>query len=210
MTRKDMVSLIATISSLYPSFKPDNRTMTVNAWMDAAGDLDFGLAQQGLKAYARTNTSGFAPTVGQLLEEVYNILKPGELTDMEAWGKVQLALQNSSYGYAEQFNNLDEDIQAAVGSANDLRAWALCDENYVETVIMPQFLRTYRTKMVCNKKIAMYPENIKKLVAQNMPNSQLIENHKYEFEIEEKPRKGGVNPDNAMDILRGMLDAQEN
>ena len=61
----------------------------------------------------------------------------------EAWAKVLKALQKSTYYSEEQFNELPELVQKALGSPNTLRTMAT-DDFFNEEVARSNFLRAYR------------------------------------------------------------------
>ena len=41
MNRNQVIELLSTIQSLYPNFKVENKTFTVNAWFEMLKDCDY-------------------------------------------------------------------------------------------------------------------------------------------------------------------------
>ncbi len=149
MTREETKKILRIIYNCFPNFRPDNIVETTEVWELMLADYTYPQISVALKSYILSNTSGFAPTIGQLVELVHSVSKPQELNEMEAWSLVSKAIRNSGYRYAEEFLKLPEIIQRAVGTPEQLRIWAT-DEDYNETVVMSNFQRSYR--LVLNQK----------------------------------------------------------
>lgn len=147
MTRDETVGLIRSIMSLYPNWKPDNLTDTVNAWHWALSDYPAPMTKAALQIYIRTSNTGFAPSVSQLINAMHEPQKNNELTEGEAWSLVKKAIQDGNYHAEERFNELPKTVQKAVGSANMIQQWAGTDSDEVNTVIMSNFQRAYRTEL---------------------------------------------------------------
>ncbi len=144
MTAQDTKKLMAIIMAMYPTFQPKNPQETLNAWSWALGPYDFQEIQQGLQVYIRSDTSGFAPTVGQLIGKAQETLS-GELSDGEAWGMVVLALRNGTYGAEKEFSKLPPAVQKAVGSPQVITQWAQLSESML-TGVESSFKRAYKTE----------------------------------------------------------------
>lgn len=149
MTAQETKKLMAIIMAMYPTFQPKNPQETLNAWSWALGPYDFQEIQKGLQVYIRSDTSGFAPTVGQLIGKAQETLS-GELSDGEAWGMVVLALRNGIYGAEEEFSKLPPTVQKAVGSPQVITLWAQWSESML-TGAEASFKRAYRTETTRNR-----------------------------------------------------------
>lgn len=144
MTREDTVDLVRSIVSIYPNWKPDNLTETVNAWHWSLEDYPAQLVKTALQIYIKTNNTGFAPSVSQLIGCMYEPTKNKGLSEGEAWALVKKAIANGNYGSEEEYAKLPELVQRAVGGSQMIRQWAMCDTEEVNTVIMSNFQRTYK------------------------------------------------------------------
>lgn len=144
MTREQTVDLVHSITSLFPYWKPDNLTETVNAWNWALADYNAAQVKAALAVYLKTNNTGFAPSVSQIIACIHKPQDNSHLTEGEAWTLVKKAIQDGIYGAEDSFDRLPVLIQQAVGSPNMLRQWAQTDTDEVNTVIMSNFQRTYR------------------------------------------------------------------
>ena len=95
MTREDVQDLLAMVQATYPNYNPPSRTAAVNAWTMALEEYSKDEIAMAFKVYMQTNTSGFAPAPGQLIDKIHSITKPQELNEMEAWALVSRAIRNS-------------------------------------------------------------------------------------------------------------------
>lgn len=147
----------------YPNYKPNNISETVDVWNMMLSDYDYNLVAMALKAYILSDTSGFAPSIGQLVSKIQTLTKPQELSEMEAWSLVSKAIRNSGYNSVEEFANLPVLVQRAVGLPDQLRTWAL-DENYNEQVVASNFMRCYRTELNRHYELERMPNEIRELI----------------------------------------------
>ena len=172
MTREETVKIIRIMVDSYPNYKPNNISETVDVWQMMLSDYDYNLVAMALKAYILSDTSGFAPSIGQLVAKIQILTKPQELSEMEAWSLVRKAIGNGNYGSVEEFEKLPPTVQKAVGSADMIKRWAMSDSNEVSTVIQSNFLRSYRTAVKRDEEYAKMPEDVKKLIS-SIPTVQI-------------------------------------
>lgn len=179
MTREQVGKLLMTIQAYYPNYNPPDKEITLNAWYIMLAEYPEELVLQALRACIATNTSGFAPDVGQIMSKIQTISQPQELDGMAAWGLVSKALRNGTYGAVEEFNKLPPLVRQAVGMPDNLKNWATSDYQTIETVIQSNFLRTYETVVKRANEINRMPDNIKSLIEKTNANS-------YKAQIEQK------------------------
>lgn len=164
MTREETIKLLMVIQSAYPNFKPPDKTVAVDTWYTMLRDMDYNVVQMGLRAYITSDTSGFAPSIGQLINTIYTIQSPQELNEMEAWALVSKALRNGYYGAVEEFDNLPPLVQKAVGTPDNLRNWSQANTESVENVIQSNFMRSYRTVVKREEEIKKMPVDVQALI----------------------------------------------
>lgn len=164
MTRDETIKLLMVIQSAYPNFKPPDKTVAVDTWHTMLKDMDYNVVQMGLRAYITSDTSGFAPSIGQLINTIYTIQNPQELNEMEAWFLVSRALRNGYYGAIEEFNKLPPLVQKAVGSPDNLRNWSQTDTNSIENVVQSNFIKTYRAVVNRENEIKKMPADVRTLI----------------------------------------------
>ena len=162
MTVNEARKIIAVMMVSYPNFKPIDTEIMATTWSDMLSDYSYEQINVALKAYIRTDTSGFAPSIGQLVNKLTSA-EP-QLNEMEAWSLVSKAIRNGYYGAEEEFAKLPEVVQKAVGTPANLRAWAHTDEQSIENVVQSNFMRTYRTVVKRESECAKLPLSIKNLI----------------------------------------------
>ena len=175
MTREETQELLLAINSLYPNFKPEDKTITVNSWHWALEEYPAVAVKAALQIYVKTSTTGFAPSVSQLIAAMYKPSENEQLSEGEAWNLVKRAIQDGNYHAEERYAELPEPIQKAIGSANMIQQWSQTDSDEVNTVIMSNFQRSY--KIICererfdNKIPGQLGELVKGLVEQTRGNT---------------------------------------
>lgn len=165
MTRDETKQILMRIQSIYPNWKPAaDLSFVVETWWEYLADVTYESAKLALKAYARSDTSGFAPSVGQLMDKIVSLESPNQLNEMEAWSLVSMALRKGYYYAEQEFEKLPTVIQKAVGSAGNLRNWSITDNSSVENVIQSNFIKTYRAVLQRNNEYMKYPEDVRTLI----------------------------------------------
>ena len=170
MTEKEVRQLLAMTQAVYPNYNPPSREAAVNAWLMCLSEYDNNVVMAAFKAYMTTNTSGFAPVPGQLVEILQTLTQPSELNELEAWSLVRKALSDSSYNSVERFQELPPIVQKAVGTPQQLKIWA-CDSEFNENVVSSNFIKTYKTEVKRATELNKMPENVRKLIEMVNTNS---------------------------------------
>lgn len=159
MSREEAKKIVMIIYSAYPKWKPENLNLTTDTWAVMLAEYDYNQIAAALKAYITTDTSGYAPSIGQVIGLLDRIGHDGDLSEMEAWGLVSKALRNGNYGAETEFNKLPEPVRKTVGSPELLRAWALSDMGSIETVVQSNFMRTYKQIIEKQKEARKIPQD---------------------------------------------------
>jgi hypothetical protein len=171
LTREETVKIIRIMCDSYPNYKPNNISETVDVWCMMLEDYNYNQISVALKAYVTSDTSGFAPSIGELIAKIQMISQPQELNEMEAWSLVSKALRNGTYGAVEEFSRLPPTVQEAVGNPDNLRNWATSDYKAIETVIQSNFIKTYRSVTSRAEEIKRVPAEIQELIEKVNQNS---------------------------------------
>lgn len=170
MTEKEVRQLLAMTQAVYPNYNPPSREAAVNAWLMCLSEYDNNVVMAAFKAYMTTNTSGFAPVPGQLVEILQTLTQPSELNELEAWSLVRKALSDSSYNSVERFQELPPIVQKTVGTPQQLRIWA-SDTEFNENVVSSNFIKTYKTEVKRATELNKMPNDVRKLIEMVNTNS---------------------------------------
>ena len=80
----------------YPNYRIDDIEYTAKIWADFLGGYSYEQANMALRTYITADTSGFAPSIGQLINKLHEVQSPQELNEMEAWsllaGRYEMAI----------------------------------------------------------------------------------------------------------------------
>ena len=214
MTEKEVRQLLAMTQAVYPNYNPPSREAAVNAWLMCLSEYDNNVVMAAFKAYITTDTSGFAPNIGQLLDKLHAIQNPQELNEMEAWSLVSKALRNGYYGAVEEFNNLPPLVQKAVGSPDNLRNWSQTDTNSIENVVQSNFMRSYRLVVNRENEIKKMPADVQTLIENvnktsysaqiSTKNQQAIKLSLEDNKSQDKPIKGVPMPKEIKERIEKM------
>lgn len=167
MTREETIELLMMIQAAFPNYKPPDKTVAVNTWFLMLADYPYQQVQMALKAYIVTDTSGFAPRIGQIIDKIQMITNPAELNEMEAWSLVSKALRNGNYKSREEFEKLPDVVKEAVGSPENIHNWAQADIKSIESVIQSNFVKNYRLVVNRKKEMQKLPKDIKAIISEN-------------------------------------------
>lgn len=191
MDHSEVVQIVHLVHAGWPNFRPADIKATIAFWEEVLKDYSFEDVTLAVKTFASSNSNGFAPVPGQLIDVMQQIKRAGDpevQTENEAWAAVRKAIENSAYNYQQEFDKLPEITRRAIGSASMLQTWAT-DENFTDSVVQSQFLRCYRTELERAMQQDRYPEYVKRLIEQAKEKQRQFEL----TEAREALRLAGVN-----------------
>ena len=180
MTKDETKKLLMMIEAAYPQSKFENPAETIAAWHFLLEEYSANVVMAAFQIYVKTNNTGFAPSVSQIIGCMHKPSEVEQLSEGEAWNMVKRAIQDSAYHSKERFNELPPIIQRCVGSANMLFQWGQTDSDTVNTVIMSNFQRTYRavlSKQDFNNKVPEQIADVVKGLADKLSGERMIEGH---------------------------------
>lgn len=163
MTREETVKIIRIMVDSYPNYKPNDISETADVWQMMLEEYSYQQVSVALKAYMLSDSSGFAPSIGQLVDKMQSIQQPQELNEMEAWALVSKAIRNSGYNSVEEFAKLPPLVQKAVGLPDQLRVCAL-DEHYNEGVVRGHFINCYKVVLERERELQKMPKSIQNMI----------------------------------------------
>lgn len=162
MTRDEVKEIIMIMTYTYSNYKPADITATVDTWTAILASYQFEHIRAALHSYILSDTKGFAPTPGQLIDKIP--VQSFDMTEMEAWGKVNKALSNSSYHAKEEFDKLPLVVQKTLGRFEVLQEWAGMEIDTVQSVIQSNFIRNYRTVLQREKEHNKLPTRLREIL----------------------------------------------
>jgi len=164
--QKTVVAIMAAYPNHYKHFTTFEIETLVGVWESCCEDYTYEQVSAGLKIFLTSDTKGFPPSPGQVIDCILKITKPEALkmSEGEAWSIVRKAVEKGSYYAEEEFEKFPEPIKRAVGSPSNIRSMAMDDE-FNEGVAKSLFERTYREMLNREREDAKIPQNVKQLIA---------------------------------------------
>ena len=178
MTHQEAAALVKAMKSIYPKYystlsEQEVKDMVITyASIYEAYDLTAVMA--GLKAYVMTDTKGFPPSPGQIIDKLDKTINR-DLTPEEAWSLVRQAIRRSGYYAEEEFAKLPEVIKRAVGSPGNLASWSQLPSDEVATVIQSQFVRSYGVALKQQEEVRKIPQNVRDIIKIALNETPMLE-----------------------------------
>ena len=126
MTRNETATLLTAMMALFSNLHFNDIELALNSWQAVLEPYDGQQIKDAFSVYARTDTTGFAPTPGKLIAMVEERADPG-LSDGEIISMLTMAARNANYGSEAEFRALPPLLQKAVGSPTTIRNWGMME-----------------------------------------------------------------------------------
>ena len=169
MNTSEAGMILAVIKAAYPHSYKDlsesDAIATVNLWAQMFDKEPYEAVNAAVKALIATRQVGYSPTIGEVKEKLRTLGKAEDMNDGQAWALVTRACKNGLYGYKQEFDKLPPAVQKAVGSAEQLRDWAMMDEETFQSVVGSTFRKTFKTVSDREREDALIPGSVKNVVA---------------------------------------------
>ena len=177
MTRQETGQIMNLLSFAYPRYYAGldkiREKNAVNMWAVTFAEDDPRLVVAAVKSFIAMDDKGFPPVPGQIKAKLRLIMARGELSETEAWSMIRKAVRNSGYESQEEFDRLPPPLQKLVGSASQLREWALMDSGTLNSVVSSNVLKAYRTQTAREREFNALPPDVQALVPQS-PDSKAV------------------------------------
>jgi len=160
MTRDETKTIVRVIMATYPNWHPQDLKDLVDIWTMMLEEYSYQDISLALKTYILSDSSGFAPSVGQLTSRIA-ARNMQALEPLEAWALVYKAICNSGYNSESEFAKLPEACQRAIGNPANLREMAMMDTKTVTSVEQSHFLRSYEAVVKRMQEDARLPEGLR-------------------------------------------------
>lgn len=170
MTKQETAKIIYVIKATYPNafqkYTTQDFDNMIAAWSSVMEDYSYETASAGLKVYLSSDTKGFPPSPGQVIDCITKITMPPseDLTVDEAWALVCKAVSNSGYNAASEYEKLPDIVKKVVVNPANLREWGLMDSDEFHSVQKSLFIRSYRTMQERRREDAKIPSAVRALI----------------------------------------------
>lgn len=166
MTAVETAELIAILREYYPhDVESTDIKAKVKAWHLVMQDWDYELVKAAALAFVVSDTKGFMPAPGQILDKIAMLAEAGAPSADEAWQLVSDAVAHCDrYNPAKEYDKLPPEVQRAVGNPRMLVEWGYVDPQSFQTVIASNFRRAYGVLRKREKELAALPESVRRVI----------------------------------------------
>ena len=206
MTRDETKVIIRAMKESFPNYNPKDLSGTVDIWSQMLIDYDYLLISKALHKYILSDTSGFAPSIGQL---VGLIDAPINLEPLEAWDLVRKAIRNGYYFAEQEYSKLPIECQKAIGSPANLKEMALMPTDTVESVEQSHFIRSYQAvlkRMDEERRLPNQFRNYTNQIEAKMQEHKAIE---VKEEVKEEEVKFDPNRESLTEMVRKRMEQKK-
>ncbi|MEY2669755.1 MAG: hypothetical protein RLZZ577_71 [Bacteroidota bacterium] len=165
MDKVETLAILNVIKISYPYFYKDLKDSEaenmLNVWAMMFENDNARIVVEAVKAVI--TSSKYPPNIADIKEKITLLTKDEGLTEMEAWGIVYKAICSSGYNSIENFEKLPVTLQKIIGSAKQLKEWAIT-ENLNIQVVQSNFMRSYKVMQERNNLINKLPESCKNMI----------------------------------------------
>ena len=146
MTKNEAGVVVKMISTFYPNeftkTTPEQMKYIVEMWAATCERYRPEQVTAALQQFMATDLKGYAPKPGQLINLIAAPEDDHDLNEGEAWNLILKAVSNGIYGAEDEYNQLPELLQKAIGSPFIIHEMAMRE---VTSVDESNFKRNYRT-----------------------------------------------------------------
>ena len=168
MTREQMLDILVVMQAAYPNFYKGMNQKQADAvldlWATMFADDPLEVVAMAVKSHIANDKKGFPPHIGAIKEAIIKLRQPDEMTEMEAWALVRKAVGNGIYGSQKEFDALPPVLQRLVGSPNQLKDWAMMDEEVVASVVASNFQRSYKARAANERELLALPADVRQVM----------------------------------------------
>lgn len=170
MDFRETTKIMSVIKQTYQSFNKGvplkELDGTIKIWQSIFEDYTYTEVALGLKSFIANDTKGFAPVPGQIIDYIQKLKSPVCIDADKAWNLVFKALGDSIHNSKAEFDKLPPEVQAGIGSHEQLRTWATMNTDELQTVVASNFKRGYTTRVKEIKEYEKLPTQARYMIDQ--------------------------------------------
>jgi hypothetical protein len=168
MNAIETAKVMAVLKAAYPQYYKDTDEDEVKSgialWQAIFSDHSYEAVSNAVMAFIATDTKGFPPAPGMIMDKLINLSHRHDLTEGDAWRYVRNAVANSRYNAEKEFKELPEIVQRAVGDYKTLKNWAEIPVDELDTVVASNFMRSFRARATSERDYMALPGNVKEFM----------------------------------------------
>jgi len=167
MKREEVQTLLTRLFTLYPlsfsKLSQAEKSVTVDSWYMFLAEYDNEDIKTALQIAVKCNNSGFAPTVGEIIDKLGTVAEFKQISEPQAWDLVSKAIRNSNHA-RESFDDFPEEVKEVVRSPSQLIMWGRTETKIVEGSVRRMFTEAYANACKRKKEFGKLPVKVKNLI----------------------------------------------
>lgn len=190
MTREEFAIIVKGMRAVYaqPTFIADKDAFDV--WYELFGRYPYDAVSAAAKAHMVSSPK--IPTPADINIQLMK-LKAGNSSSLpsveESWAMVRKAVRNANYHAEEEFEKLPEIVQKAIGTHQNLAAWAMMEIDAFETVQKSHFIRLYNGLVERERSEERLPRNIRSVIESARTNNAVEQYNRQRLEAADSQRE---------------------
>lgn len=178
MTVKETGAIMDVLKAAYPQYyrnqSDEEKYNAACLWAGLFTNYPLETVAAAVKLFIASDTKGFPPVPGMIMDKVIAIGRGQEMSEMEAWTMVSRAIAKGSpytmlrtgkTGYQMEFEKLPPEVQRIVGSSRTLQDWGEMPEDTVDSVVSSNFMRSYRARIASEREYLAAPPEVQELLS---------------------------------------------
>lgn len=168
MTGSETAKVLGLLRAAYPNFYKDKSKEELESivalWTDIFADDDVRVVAVAVKSLIASDEKGCPPHIGAVKEHIRKVLAPDDVGEAEAWAMIRRAVANGYYGYAEEYAKLPPMLQKLLGSATQLKDWAMMDSETFNSVVASNFRKWFTAAQMRQREQAKLPADVRSAI----------------------------------------------
>lgn len=190
MTKQEFYEIAKKLQAIYTNQHFMEKQETMDVWYALFRGMPLNVMVMAVNAHVME--SPYPPTPADINKQL-NRFRKGNSDSLpsaeEAWAMVRKAVSRSNYYSESEFYKLPEIVQDAVGTHENLRAWAVMEIDEFETVQKSHFTRSYNGRVERAKSDERLPKSIRSVVEAARHNPEIVQYNRQRIESADKNRE---------------------
>ena len=179
MNSQETAKILTVLQVNYPDSFRDMSDLMVKArvklWHDVFRDDKYEDVNMAVIAFVATDTNRFMPPAGVIKNMLVKIRLTNGIHEDDVVGEIVRAVRNGIYGHREEFEKLSPPARKLVGSAAQLREWAMMDGEVFQSVVVSNLRKSCRVLERREKEQLALPGDVREAMMKITGNIQLPE-----------------------------------
>lgn len=175
MTEQETAKIVYVLRATYPSqysrFNASDYNNMIQAWSAVMEDYSYRQVSDGLKIFIASDTKGFPPSPGQIIDCILKAEHPAtaDMTEAEAWTLVYKTMTSMQWNHVEEaYNSLPNACKRAVGSVGRFREMAMEEDAAAQLSDRARFQDNYRVAVRQERDEAKIPQRVRLAMAERL------------------------------------------